>query len=152
MTMIGRTSEQQVATRELTAAARGYRILADGEGWPMSPGKYGRLEHLGAAPGQPGQLAAFTASTNLFKRLLAVPGLLRYQTGDGEYRVLLAPEAILAAARLLRCHRRRIVPPEQARFLPRPASRATSGAPEALQSAGACRESPARLPAPRTKA
>ena len=76
----------------------------------MSPGKYGKLEHLGAAPGQSGQLAAFTTSGRIFAKLVALPSVRRRQTGDDEFRVLLAPEAVPAVAKLLRCHRRRVAP------------------------------------------
>jgi len=90
------------ATRELTTAVPGYRVRPDPEGWPHSPGKHGRLEHLGL-----GQIAAFTESTNLAKRIAALPGARRHQTGDGECRVLVTREAAPAVAKLLRCHRQR---------------------------------------------
>ncbi len=105
-----RTNEQQVATQELTAAAPGYRVKPDAEGWPTASGKYGRLEHLGAAPDQPGQLAAFTTSGRIFAKLAALPGVRRHQTGDAEFRVFLAPSAVQVVARLLRCYRRRSAP------------------------------------------
>lgn len=97
-----RAAEQLTAAKELSAAALGYRVIADAEGWPISPGKYGRLEHVGA-----GQLAAFTNRRLIRSQLVAVPGATRHQVGDTELRVLLPPQAVPAVARLLRCHRRR---------------------------------------------
>ena len=105
---MSRTIEQLTAAKELSAAAQGYRVIADAEGWPISPGKYGRLEHLGAAPREPGgQLAAFTDRRLIRSRLLALDGVTRHQGGDDELRVLLAPRALPAVAKLLRCHRKR---------------------------------------------
>jgi hypothetical protein len=100
---MSRPAEQLIATQELTQAAPGYRVLADAEGWPYSPGKHGQLEHLGR-----GQLAAYTESANLHKRALAIPGVTRHQVGEGEFRVLVSPAACLPLARLLRCHRKRV--------------------------------------------
>jgi hypothetical protein len=97
-----RGAEQLTAAKELSAAALGYRVIADAEGWPISPGKYGRLEHLGA-----GQLAAFTDRRLIRSKLLAAPGATRHQLGDTELRVLLSPPAVPAVARLLRCRRKR---------------------------------------------
>jgi len=95
-------TEQLTAATELSAAAHGYRVIADAEGWPISQGKYGCLEHLGA-----GQLAAFTDRRLIRSRLLAVTGATQHQVGDTELRVLLTPQAVPAVARLLRCYRKR---------------------------------------------
>jgi hypothetical protein len=97
-----RTGEQMTAAQELAAAAPGSRVTVDTEGWPICRGRHGRLEHLGA-----GQLAAFTRGPHIFRRLLALPGVRRHQTGDDEYRVLVSAEAVPAVAALLRCHRKR---------------------------------------------
>ena len=97
-----RTAEQMAAARELAAAAPGYRVIPDVEGWPICRGRHGPLEHLGAQ-----QLAAFTKSTRIFLRALAIPGVQRHQTGGDEFRILVAKPAILAVAALLRCHRKR---------------------------------------------
>jgi hypothetical protein len=102
---MSRTDEQMTAAKELAAAAPGYRVIPDAEGWPICRGPNGRLEHLGA-----GQIAAFTRGPHTFRRLLALPGVRRHQTGDNEYRVLLSVEAVPAVAALLRCHRRRGAP------------------------------------------
>ena len=117
-----RTNEQQLAAQELAAAAAGYRVLADAERWPTAPGKYGKLEHLGSAPGQAGQLAAFITSNRIFTKAVALPGVRPQQTGDDEFRVLLTPEAVPDVAKLLRCHRRRPAPANgfQKNLSPRP--------------------------------
>ena len=104
-----RTDEQMAAARELATAAEGYRVVADAEGWPVSLGRYGRLEHLGALPGHAPQLAAFTTSRRIWRRLLALDGVVRHQTGDAEFRVLVAHAAVPAVATLLRCRRRRVL-------------------------------------------
>ena len=45
------TQEQMAAAKELATAAQAYRVVADAEGWPVSPGRYGRLEHLAGLAG-----------------------------------------------------------------------------------------------------
>lgn len=129
--MIGRTDEHQVATRELTAAAKGYRVIPDGEGWPMTPGRYGKLEHLGR-----GQLAAFTHARLIRRRLCALPGVTVSQRGDEELRVLLTPAAILAVARLLRCFKRRVASGRPFAKGHKPAPRGTPGPVEAPKVVG----------------
>jgi len=99
---VSRTAEQLTAAKDLSTAVPDYRVIADDWGWPISPGRHGRLEHLGA-----GQLAAFTEGRQIRARLLAIPGVTRHQVGDTELRVLLAPSAVPAVAKLLRCHRKR---------------------------------------------
>jgi hypothetical protein len=99
---MSRTTEQLSAVKELSSTASGYRVIEDEDGWPISPGRHWRLEHLGA-----GQLAAFTEGRQIRARLLAIPGVTRHQVGDTELRVLLTPSSVLAVARLLRCHRKR---------------------------------------------
>lgn len=127
-----RTTEQQLAARELATAAPGYRVAVDANGWPSNPGKYGRLEHLGATPGGPGQLAAYTTSRRICTKLAALPGARRHQAGDDEFRVLLAScDAVIPAARLLRCHRRRSAPANAFPTGLSPRPRATSRAVEA---------------------
>ncbi|MDP3939578.1 MAG: hypothetical protein Q8R92_15775 [Deltaproteobacteria bacterium] len=112
-----RTQEQMAVAKELATAARGYRVVADAEGWPVSPGRYGRLEHLGALPGHAPQLAAFTTSRRLWRRLLALDGVTKHQTGDAEFRGLVAPAAVPAVARLLRCRCRKVISEAQAASL-----------------------------------
>jgi hypothetical protein len=97
------TREQNKANEELAQVAPNRRLFYDtSDGWPLMLGKYGQLEHLGHQ-----QLAAFTFSARIFTKLVAIPGVRRHQTGDDEFRVLLAPEAVPAVAQLLRCFRRR---------------------------------------------
>jgi hypothetical protein len=38
------TNEQRAATERLRALAGGYRVKQDAEGWPMIPGRLGRIE------------------------------------------------------------------------------------------------------------
>jgi hypothetical protein len=100
-----RTLEQLDAACELTAAAPGYRVKVDPEGWPYIPGRYGRIEHLGA-----GQLAAYTDRRLIRSRLLALPGVTAHQIGDEELRALVTRQAVPAVAELLRCRKRRGAP------------------------------------------
>jgi hypothetical protein len=100
-----RTKEQREAAAELAAATAGYRQKVDAEGWPLVPGRNGHLENLGH-----GQLAAFTTRRQVFRRLAQLVGVRRCQTGDDEFRALLERSAVPAAARMLRCYRRRKAP------------------------------------------
>jgi hypothetical protein len=100
------TKEQSAATESLRAlpgmSARRFRVVSDAEGWPMIPGRYGRIEyHDGASA------AVFTDRPRLFARLLAVPGVRRHQTGDGEARMIFPPDALPEVARLIGARRRR---------------------------------------------
>jgi hypothetical protein len=127
------TDEQAQARDDLAHAVPGYRLTRDpGDGWSMIPGRYGRLEHLGHAPGQPGQaafsgaarrsgaeleqLAAFTDRRLIRARLLAIPGVTPHQVGQEELRVLVTPEAVAPVLQLLRCFRRRRPMPEARRL------------------------------------
>jgi hypothetical protein len=87
------------------------RITGDAEGWPMVPGRLGRLESRGAeASGAPRRVYAYTNHRRLIRRLLAIPGVHRCQIGDTEAAVWIAAEdaeAIRAVARLLRTRVRR---------------------------------------------
>lgn len=68
----------------------------------MIPGRYGRIESQGQDT-----LAVFTDRPRLFRRLLAVPGVRRYQTGDDEARMLFPPEALPPVAAIIGARRRR---------------------------------------------
>lgn len=114
------TNEQ----REEMATFRGYivpalggltRIVADPEGWPMVPGRLGRLEWRGRewATGE-ARVFAFTDRARMIGKLLAVPGVRKSQIGDTEAAVSMAATdqaAIQAVARLLRTRVRR--PPRE---------------------------------------
>src|SRR5688572_1314540 len=81
-----RAAEQLTAAKELTAAANGYRVIADAEGWPISQGKYGRLEHLGAA-----QLAAFT-DRRLIRSFQTTRRSRGHPASDGRHRATGPPD------------------------------------------------------------
>jgi hypothetical protein len=88
----------------LTALAQlhRYRVVLDTEGWPVIPGKLGRLEwHDGTA------LAVYTGRPRLFARLWAVPGVRRWQVGDQEARGLVLLERLPEVASLIQARRRR---------------------------------------------
>jgi hypothetical protein len=100
-----RTPDQHTAEQELTSTLPGYRVATDPEGWPMAPGRHGRLEHLGD-----GQLAAYTDRRLIRSWLLAIPDVRAHQTGDSEVRALVSRQAAPAVADLLRCRRQRSTP------------------------------------------
>jgi hypothetical protein len=84
------------------AAPHRYRVVLDAEGWPLIPGKLGRLEwHDGTA------LAVYTGRPRLFARLWAVPGVRRWQVGDQEARGLVLLERLPEVASLIQARRRR---------------------------------------------
>src|SRR5215471_17088775 len=87
------------------------RITVDSDGWPLVRGRYGRLEWRGEP--EPGQeprsprIYAYTDRKRILFKLSAVPGVRPCQIGDDEGTVsVLATDhgAVLACARLLRCH------------------------------------------------
>jgi hypothetical protein len=89
------------AFRALAAPHR-YRVIRDAEGWPVIPGKLGRLEwHDGR------ELAVYTDRPRLIARLWAIPGVRRWQVGDQEARGLFSPEALPAVAALIQARKRR---------------------------------------------
>jgi hypothetical protein len=97
---------------DLTALARPfrYRVLRDGDGLPIIPGRLGQIElHDGQA------LAVYTARPRVFARLWAVPGMRRWQTGDQEMRALFPPERLAEVAAEIGARRRRLLTPEAAR-------------------------------------
>jgi hypothetical protein len=95
------TADQLTARTSLAAVAGPYRVLDDIEGWPVIPGRYGRIEHDGP------RLAAYTNRPRLHALLLAVPGVVRHQRGDFELRAWITEAAVPAVARLLMARRRR---------------------------------------------
>jgi hypothetical protein len=89
--------------RSLAAGGK-YREDRDAEGFPMIPGRLGRIEWHDP-DGR--ELAVYTESPRLFARLLSVPGVKRHQTGDQEFRALFPVEALPRIASLIRAKRRR---------------------------------------------
>ena len=84
------------------AAPYRYRVRLDAEGWPMIPGRYGRLEwHDGR------ELAVYTDRPRLFARLWAVSGVRRWQVGDREARGLFPVQALPAVAAVIQARKRR---------------------------------------------
>ena len=79
----------------------------------MIPGRLGQIEwHCDgrACYGcpEPGPLlAAWTDRPRLFAKLWAIPGILRWQTGDAEMRALFPVEALEQVAGVIRARRRR---------------------------------------------
>ena len=101
-----RKLDQHVAYERMrNLAERGrYRVLRDGEGFPVIPGRLGRIEWHDP---EGRELAVYTDRPRLFARLLALPGVRRHQTGDHELRALFPVEALPQVARLIKARRRR---------------------------------------------
>jgi hypothetical protein len=122
------TKAQRTAFAELRALARParFRVLADAEGFPVMPGRYGQVEfHDG------GRLAGYTDRPRVFRRLWAIPGVRRWQTGTTEIRVLFPPEILDQVAQVLQLrHRRQGSPAAARRMRERALARTTSATPE----------------------
>jgi len=89
------TNEQQDATAALRAQAGPYRVTLDAEGWPMIPGRYGRIEHHDGP-----SLAIYSESMRLLAKLVAA-GARRHQIGDDEYRLLFERAALPTIAKVI---------------------------------------------------
>ena len=122
---ISPSSEQDRAFAQLGALAgpHRFRVVADAEGFPMIPGRYGQIEWTGGP-----NLAVYTNHPRFFQKLWAIPGVSRHQTGDHEMRAIFPPEALEQVAAVIRARRRRTLSPEAARKLgARTAYRVPSG-------------------------
>jgi hypothetical protein len=108
------TSEQQRAVTQLRALAVPcrFRVVLDPEGFPIIPGRYGRIEWYCdgvscsscALPWQLA-LAVHTEHPRLFRKLWAIPGIVRHQTGDSEMRAVFAVELLERVATVIRAKR-----------------------------------------------
>src|SRR5436309_5871604 len=108
-------SESQRALERLRALAapHRFRVRADAEGFPVIPGRYGRIEwqcdgvncHACPLPGQLA-LAVYTDRPRFFLKIWSIPGVRRYQTGDSEMRAVFPVEALEQVARVIRAHRK----------------------------------------------
>jgi hypothetical protein len=81
-----------------------YRVDRDAEGFPVIPGRLGRIEWHDP---EGRELAIYTDRPRLFARLLAIPGVRRHQTGDQEFRALFPAPVLLQVARVIKARRRR---------------------------------------------
>src|SRR5438128_12145094 len=105
------TTEQQRAVTQLRALTAPYRfrVVVDAEGFPIIPGRYGRIEwycdglNCWSCP-LPRQvaLAVYSDRPRLFQKLRAIPGVLRHQSGDAEMRAVLAVELLEQVATVSR--------------------------------------------------
>jgi hypothetical protein len=86
------------------------RVMRDAEGWPLVPARYGNLHWRGCEwrTGE-ARVWAFTDRARLVTKLLAIPGVHRWQTGDTEAAAWIrAADAVTirAVAALLKTRRR----------------------------------------------
>jgi hypothetical protein len=105
------TAEQTMAFaqfRQLAKPCR-LRVVADAEGWPVIPGRYGQIEWF---DGQ--SLAVYSDHRRLFEKLWAIPGMRHHQTGDHEMRAIFPPEVLEQVAGAIKARRRRTLSPEAA--------------------------------------
>src|SRR5262245_3093953 len=95
---------QDTAVDQLRRLARPfrYRVSTDSEGFPLMPGRYGRIEWF---DGQ--DLAVYSDHSRVFAKIWAIPGVRRHQTGDHEMRATFPPEALEQVAGVIRARRRR---------------------------------------------
>jgi hypothetical protein len=84
------------------AAPHRFRVIRDAEGWPMIPGRYGRIEYQDGR-----ELALYSDQLRLFAKLWTISGVRRWQTGDREMRALFPPEALEQVAGVIQARRRR---------------------------------------------
>jgi len=111
---VRRRFTQQSPVKQLKALAKAYRfrVQADAEGFPIIPGRYGRIEwhcdgvncHSCALPGQVA-LAVYTERPRLFSKIWSIPGVRRHQTGDSEIRAVFPVEALEQVATVIRAKR-----------------------------------------------
>ncbi len=100
------------------------RTTRDAEGFPVIPGRYGRIEWFDGR-----DVAVYSDHPRLFEKVWAIPGVRRWQTGAAEMRALFPPEALEQVAAVIRARRKRPLSPEAARKLgAETAYRATSRA------------------------
>ena len=120
-----RLSAQRSAVEELRAHLKPsrFRVQPDVEGFPVIPGRYGRIEWFDGK-----EFAVYTNRPRLFTRLWAIPGARRHQTGDTEMRAVFPPEALKQVAAVIKARRGRTLSPKEARRRGfKPTHRATSG-------------------------
>ncbi len=67
-----RTPEQANAFAQLQAVAGPFRVVADAEGFPIIPGRYGQIEWTGGP-----KLAVYSVRPRLFTKLWVIPGVTR---------------------------------------------------------------------------
>jgi hypothetical protein len=101
-----RDSEKTTADDKMRSLAAGgkYRVDRDTEGFPVIPGRLGRIEWHDP---EGRELAVYTDRPRLFARLLAIPGVRRHQTGDQELRALFSAAVLPQVAHLIKARRRR---------------------------------------------
>ena len=95
-------SSLALRTVRVLAAPLRLRVIRDGEGWPVIPGRLGQIEYHDGR-----ELAVYTDRPRMIGRLWAVPGVRRWQVGDQEARGLFPVVALPAVAGLIRARRRR---------------------------------------------
>ena len=96
-------------TKHVPATLQQFRVLAgplrlrvtmDAEGFPLIPGRYGRIEWFDGR-----ELSVYCARPRLFAKIWAIPGVRRHQTGDHEMRAIFPPEALEQVASVIRAKR-----------------------------------------------
>jgi hypothetical protein len=91
---------ETASIRTLAAPLR-LRVVADSEGFPLIPGRFGQIEYHDGVT-----LAVFTPRRRLHAKLSAIPGLVRWQVGESEFRGLFPPEALDQIAGIIRAKRK----------------------------------------------
>lgn len=105
-------AERETFTQHVQAAlGPRVRISLDVEGWPYTPGRYGRIEWRGREASGADRLYVYSRAASITRnRLCAVPGVTKLQIGDDEAVVWMRAEdvpTVQAVAALLRTKTRR---------------------------------------------
>jgi hypothetical protein len=77
-----------------------FRVSSDVEGFPLIPGRYGRVEWFNGR-----DLAVYSNHPRFFAKIWTIPGVRRHQTGDQEMRAIFPPEALEQVAGVIRARR-----------------------------------------------
>jgi hypothetical protein len=95
---------QHTAFDQLRRLARPlrYRVVIDPEGFPLIPGRCGRIEWFDGR-----DLAVYSDHARLFTKIWAIPGVRRHQSGDKEMRAVFPLEALEQVAGVIRARRQR---------------------------------------------
>lgn len=103
------TAEQRAAYDYFADIAEdlGLRVRADTEGWPIVPGRLGRLEYHDRV-----RAAIFTNRPRIHARIQNLPGIIRHQTGDRELRALIPMQNLSDAAAAIKAYRKPRLSPQ----------------------------------------
>ena len=100
--MTGTPKDSTIACEQFQTLARPrhLRVTKDAQGFPVIPGRYGRIEWFDGE-----DLAVDCDRPRHFAKIWAIPGVRRHQTGDHEMRAVFPPDALDRVAAVIRAKR-----------------------------------------------